>query len=98
MRPRVVASSRPFASAPLSPRNPSSAAGLMLTKRNRLGTTPSCFLTASSRGWAADGASSIEVGVGRRGMAEIPSGCLRTSTCSLHLQYDHNQFRDNYDN
>jgi hypothetical protein len=39
------------------------------TSRNRFGTTPSCFFTASSSGWEAAGAASMAAGVGMRDMA-----------------------------
>jgi hypothetical protein len=40
----------------------------LATKQNRFGTTPNCFLTASSSGREAAGAASIVAGVGMREM------------------------------
>ena len=46
----------------------SRAAGLLATRRNRFGATPSCFFTASSMGREAAGALSIVAGNGMRDM------------------------------
>src|SRR5882724_10678235 len=74
MRSRVFASSLPLASAPLSPRYPSSAAGLLPTTRDRLGTEPSSCWTASSRGWLAKGEAAIEGGMAMRDIGAFSFG------------------------
>src|SRR5258708_1347692 len=95
MRSRVGASSAPLASALFSPRYPSSAAGLLLTRRNKFGTPPSCFLTAESKGWGAAGEASIEAGVGRRDTALFLSYVLERARARYGSNMIHASFGNN---